>query len=176
MANWKKTFDHIISVEGTNYTEDHAGPTKFGITIPFLKRLGLAYDSNENRYIDEDDIRNLTLEEANVIYEDLVWAYYDYDKIIDDDVATKMTDMSINFGPYLSNRYLQEVLNAAKKNLVEDGIFGPKTLAAVNSTYPEIVLVGLRLKMLSHYQRLVNVNSEKYSKYLDGWKKRAMKI
>jgi lysozyme family protein len=153
----KYPLDFIEAVEYTlkheggyvNHPDDPGGATNFGITFKTLS----AYRKNPNLTI--DDVKNLTREEAIEIYYSEYWKKRPYAGITYMPLRVKCFDWAVNMGHTQTARSLQKSCNTMitlvnKKNennpayikplLAEDGIFGPATLAIVNSYRGEDLL------------------------------------
>lgn len=159
----------ILEHEG-GYTVDHAGPTNFGITLPVLKDAALDIDHDGD--IDADDIRAMREEHAIEVYRRCWWDRYEYGRIEDQDVATKVFDLAVNMGPKQAHKIAQRACRAAGWELVEDGIIGPKTLAALNRLNPSMVLAAMRSEAAAVY-RMIIYKHPAYAKYEKGWLRRA---
>jgi lysozyme family protein len=109
----------LLEHEGgySNHPDDPGGPTNFGITIfdcrKYLKRDATA-----------DDVRVMTLSQAQAIYRAKYW-----DALRCDDLPAGLDyavfDYGVNSGIARSARVLQRVLGVA-----DDGVIGPLTIAA----------------------------------------------
>lgn len=115
-----KAFDEVISFEGSEYTDlpqDKGGPTKWGIS--------------QNSHPDLD-IKNLTKQQAQVIYWRDYWNKLYLDLIYDDTLATELFEEGVNLGIYKVQEITQRALNFIGEDLKVDGKFGPVTLQAIN--------------------------------------------
>ncbi len=190
MADFARAFEHLMEVEAGNdpnggLVVDSGGITKWGFTLPTLRRLGdldmdgyQDGDVDRDGDVDADDIRRMPRELAEVGTVRLYWDAFGYGQIESCKVATKILDMSFNFGDYWGHMMVQRVLNCInpKAGLAEDGQFGANTLAAVNRC-PECILIpALRIAAVWRYYELARVNPAKYGAYLKGWRRRALSI
>ena len=120
----------IVTREGgyVNDPDDPGGPTKYGVTIHTMRRLGIDLDGDGD--VDANDVRLLTVEQATEIFLD---HYYHKPKIdkLPDPLRESVFDMQVNAG---SNavKILQKLLNGLGSGIAADGAIGPKTLAAVD--------------------------------------------
>lgn len=161
-------FAHAISVvlrhEG-GYVDDHADPggaTNYGLSSRFLKSLGL-----------DVDVRSLSQADAISIYKQHIWDKNNYDLISDREVATKIFDLAVNMGPRQAHTLLQRALRACgERDIIEDGILGPRTLTATNRASPQALLAALRSEAAGFY-RLLAAQKPMLQKFLGGWLKRA---
>src|SRR5450631_1142173 len=85
------------------------------------------------------------------------------DDIGDQWVADKLYDAGVNMGTGTAIRLMQEALD-----LVVDGIIGPKTVGAINSTPPADVLAKFKDVRIAHYEKIAE-NHPDNRKYLTSW-------
>jgi lysozyme family protein len=173
------TFEHaiptILDHEGRRFTAhawDPGGATKFGITLRYARAAGaidadgdgrpdLDLDLDDDGDIDERDIMLLDEPRAREVYRRW-WDRQRYDRIVDEHVATKVFDLSINMGPRAvtksgrvigAHALVQRAVNACGYRLLEDGHLGPMTIAAVNDCEPRELLLELCHQQTEHYRR-----------------------
>lgn len=136
MAKFDLAIPAVLKHEGTEQAgiihtnpNDKGGATNdFGITLKFLQSI--------NSKANIDDLRTMTREQSIHIYKHYWWIPNRYEEIKNQETADKVFDISINMGAKNANICLQRSIRTASDNavkLVEDGIIGVKTLAAVNS-------------------------------------------
>jgi len=166
----KKIINTIIKTEGgyVNHPVDKGGPTKYGITKQSLS-------NHLAREVDENDIKQLTKQEAFDIYEQ---HYYHYPKIdqLPQQLHHIMLDMSVNHGPRRAIKILQQELldnNYSAGNA--DGIIGKKTIKtsqkAVNEQGDTLINKLIELRLL-FYRHIIERNpSQKV--FWSGWMNRA---
>ena len=120
-----RILDLILSREGgwADHPQDHGGPTHMGITLPTLTTWLAPQPATV------DDLRQLSRDEAREIYADLYVAKPGYDKIDDAALRAQVVDAGVLHGTGWATRCLQLVADVAV-----DGILGPISLAAVNSS------------------------------------------
>jgi lysozyme family protein len=63
-------------------------------------------------------------------------------------------------------------LRSTGKNIAEDGIIGPVTLAAINKADPTDLLAALKSEAAGFYRLIAQVNPSQ-QKFIDGWLNRA---
>lgn len=180
------TFDAALAIlrehEGgwSDDGHDSGGATNFGISLKFLRLTGTV-DADGDGYmdgdidydgdIDADDIRLMDAKRAGAIYREQFWDRYRYDRIVDQAIATKTFDMSVNMGPRASHRCLQRACRAVLiVGVIDDGIIGPRTRAAVNSAPQAALLAAFRSEAAGYYRR---IPAQYGGRYLDGWLNRA---
>lgn len=128
-----EAFDVVIGHEGgyVNNPADPGGATKYGISKRQYPHL---------------DIEHLTLDQARAIYLRDYWGPGGCDTV-PEPIRLHLFDAAVHSGPKAAVKLLQHAVGE-----VEDGILGPRTLAAVNSMpAPRLVarLCGARLALLA---------------------------
>jgi lysozyme family protein len=63
-------------------------------------------------------------------------------------------------------------LRAAGKQVIEDGIIGPITLAAINKADPTDLLAALKSEAAGYYRLIASVNPSQ-QRFIEGWVQRA---
>lgn len=127
---------------------DTDGPTKYGITWGSLCR---AYSQG---IVSHADITRLTQEEARIIYKANYWMASKADRM-KWGLCLVHFDAAVNSGVNGAGRLLQAALNSLGTDLAEDGIVGPKTLAAIDN-YPVNDIIRAYLSMRrALYKRIV---------------------
>lgn len=95
------------------------------------------------------------------------------DEIADQAVAYTLYSFAINSSarlrPATAIKLAQLVAGATP-----DGVFGPKTLAAVNAMHPELFVAKYALARLARYEQIVRRNRTQ-GKFLLGWLSRTLK-
>lgn len=165
------SFERAIAVtlkhEGgfVDHPSDPGGATKYGISLRFLQDVGVDIDRDGD--VDADDIRELTIEQAKVLYYRKFWSRYDYGSLGGHKVAAKVFDLSVNMGPRQAHKLLQRALRACGARLDDDGILGPITRGAVRDADQDCLLVALRSEAAGFYRYLRKPEFER------GWLRRA---
>lgn len=160
MGNFDTAIKLVLEHEGgyVNDPADPGGETNYGIS---------------KRSYPDVDVQNLTQAQAIDIYRrdfwDKQWAM-----IVSQELSTALLDASVNMGRSAAVKLLQRAVNKAYcRDLLEiDGIFGTKTLGAVNEASEE-VLREFRASRALFYVDLVWVKPE-MKKFLPGWIRRAV--
>jgi lysozyme family protein len=115
------------------------------------------------------DIKNLTQDQAIDAYTHGrppdVPPYWNslFNQINDQVESNKIFDLGFLFGPGTVIKYAQGLLK-----LVEDGIFGPHTLAALNAAEPQTFVSALKAVLVSHAIGIANARPAE-RKDLVGW-------
>ena len=160
MAIFDKALPYILKNEG-GFVLDNGGPTNFGITLSTAQRYGVG---------NEEELKNISMEKVAEIYRD---GYWFCDGINNQRVATKVFDMAVNMGERTAILLLQSALSP--NVVVRDGVYGPRTEAAVNEQPEDTLLDRLAHICEDHYQRIVAANP-KLQIYLNGWINRARRL
>lgn len=134
-TDWEKAIAFVLEQEGglTDDPNDPGGLTKFGISKQAYPNL---------------DIRNLTVEQAKEIYLRDYWNPCKCDEL-PTEFAISLFDSAVNQGPQVAIRIMQRALKVK-----DDGVIGPKTLAAAFSVQPRAYRLVLA-ERLAAYMRLI---------------------
>lgn len=116
--NFDIAFERLIGHEGgyVNHPADPGGETKYGIS---------------KRTYPGEDIKNMTLDRAKLIYRRDFWGPAGCDTV-PSGIKFDLFDTAVNSGVRTAIRLLQRTVGETP-----DGILGPRTLAAVQSMDPE---------------------------------------
>lgn len=161
VTDFDRAVEVVLQHEGglVDDPDDPGGITNHGISLRFLRRVRPGARP--------DEIRNLTRDEAIELYRRHFWERYGYGRLPDVSIATKVFDLSVNMGPRGAHVCLQRALRAAGEPVFEDGILGPKTLAAVHRARSDVLLAALRSEAAGYYR------NRRRPKYIAGWLNRA---
>jgi lysozyme family protein len=169
MAQISICFPHLLLWEGkyVNDPDDPGGQTNYGITD------GL--DGIEDGKIDIDgdnipdvDVKDLTPEQAMIIYKREFWDKMHGDAIHSQAIAGIMFDAFVNSGKW-GLKLMQRIISVP-----DDGAFGPQSVRVLNElTEKSEVLIYTLYKeaRLKYYEDLV-VKRPRSAKFLKGWKAR----
>lgn len=163
--------DEIIEREGgfSNRPSDRGGPTKYGITLKTLAQW-------RKHAVTEQDVRDLTVDEARAIYEQEYLKGPHIDQIPDAELAHLVMDIGVMSGPDTAIRLLQRCLvEHAPIAVIVDGILGPQTLAALWAIDPLSIRTQLVVKRVVALVDLVQHDVSQLE-YLEGWVRRALKF
>jgi lysozyme family protein len=161
-SKFQKAFDYVMYHEGgySKDPNDSGGETKFGISKRSYPHL---------------DIKNLTRDQARQIYFIDFWMKAKCEQIIDENIATKFFDLCVNMGISQAVRLVQRALRSTGISVVEDGIIGPNTLAAINKADPTDLLAALKSEAAGFYRLIAQANPSQ-KKFIDRWLRRAYNI
>lgn len=145
----------------SNDPADPGGATMVGVTLStfktYCKRNGL-------RTPNVADLKAITYKVWRDILHTLYWNKWKADLIEDQRVANMLVDWVWGSGANIGIKRPQKLLN-----VTQDGIVGPKTLAAVNST-PNL-LKTLYDARKAHFEAIVKARPTS-KKFLKGWMNR----
>jgi lysozyme family protein len=170
MADFKSAFAFVLQHEDSTHsgkvTVDAGGRTRFGIAERFHHDLPEEFFAGPA----ED-----ALAEAEKIEEREYWGAMRLAELENQNVANKLFDMGVNMGARQAAVYAQRAANvlvAVDAHVAEDGVIGPRTLAAINATAPIAYYQLLCQFSAAYYRHLAAVNPA-LAVNLAGWLKRA---
>ncbi len=182
MSNFDVAIEVILKNEGgfVNHPNDPGGATSYGISLRFLAEHPELGDFDLDGDVDIEDIANMTREQAIEIYRICWWDQYGYGRIIDQTIATKVFDHSVNMGAKRAHILLQTALNKAfGLNLSVDGVLGNASCNAINhcldGDQEQILLSAYCEEIWGFYSRLIAGNP-KFKVFERGWKRRAFEL
>lgn len=173
MSDFNKAFDDLMHWEGSEFTDDPhdpGGATRYGVTLPFLQEFFDVRKMPETARV--EDIRDLTLERARIIYREMVWDKHEIGEIIAQEPATALFLAMVNLGPTTGTKAAQRALRACGWSVVRDGILGPRTRAAINSSDAKQLAAAMRSEVAGVYFSIVTAYPER-KRFLKGWLNRA---
>ena len=136
----------IQSHEGgfCNHPKDPGGCTNKGVTLGTYQQF-----FGKNKTV--EDLKKITDEEWNHIFKTGFWDKVKADEIQDQSVANIIVDWAYNSGAGRAIKEIQKVLE-----IPVDGVFGPKTLEAINSREPKELFSKLHTARENYYRGLKN--------------------
>ena len=170
MADFKPAFAFVLQHEDPTrsgkVTEDAGGRTRFGIAEKFHPDLPEEFFAGPAEE---------ALAAAEKIVEQEYWEPMRLAEVENQNVADKLFDMAVNMGVRQAAVYLQRAINGLvdpAQRLAEDGVIGPRTLAATNAARP-VVLYQLLCELSARHYRHVAAMNPAQAVNLAGWIKRA---
>lgn len=174
MANFDSAVSFVLKNEG-ELSEDAADPggiTNWGISLRFLREVPSEILKRAGIFepIDEQTIRDLTRDQAIILYRTEFWEQGPFEKIQNQTLANYIFDMCVNFGTAQAIKLTQRAICACQKMrdyVKDDGVLGPRTLMGINQC--SFMLVPAMIAQRDgFYRRLVALNSARKAD-LDGW-------
>jgi lysozyme family protein len=147
--------DRLHTVAG-----DPGGTTRFGLS---------------QRAYPDLDMHRLTLPAASFYAKRDYWKVVRADEV-PEELRWHLFDMAFNAGTGTSVRILQKSINLCRQAsgredyLIEDGVIGPKTLAAVDEQRPERLARVFKAYRVEHY---LVVAETRTPQFIHGWLRRA---
>lgn len=135
--NFDTAVDHVLKSEGfySDHLADPGGKTMYGITEAVAREVGY-----------KGDMRELPLDLAKRIYKDRYWDAIKAEQL-PAGIRLPVLDAAVNSGPGQATKWLQRALG-----VLDDGVIGPKTLAAANAANPDALkmrMLGQRLRFMA---------------------------
>ncbi len=126
IENFDKALALVLKSEGgyVNDSRDPGGRTNLGVTQR-------AWEQYVGRTATEDEMRSLTPTLVAPFYRIKYWNKAGCDKL-PPGIDYMVFDASVNMGPFRGVQLLQQACGLPKE--AQDGVIGPQTLAAVEST------------------------------------------
>lgn len=159
MARFELYAPILKEVEGgfVDHPADKGGPTNAGVTLATFKTI-----FGKDKTV--DDLRNMT----NAQWKRIMKVYWDAvkgDDIKNQSVANLVADWCVNSGVN-GRKGVQQALR-----LVTDGIFGPKTLAALNKEPYKCVFCKVMDARTEYYRNIVAAKPSQQV-FWNGWMNR----
>ena len=186
MANYENIVPYILRWEGgfVNDPDDSGGATNLGVTIATFR----AYYGEQKT---TEDLIHMTMGQWEHIFNDSFYRIIEvfkffhviaefsankrhifktgyWDKILGDGIRSQSVANIIVDWCWMSG--VKRVIKRVQKllNVKADGIFGPKTLAALNAVNPSTMFLCIKSARVDYYKEIVGVNP-KNRKFLKGW-------
>lgn len=163
----------IVAREGgyVDDPDDPGGATNHGVTIGTMRRLGI--DLNGDGRVGTDDLRRLTRGRAAAIYVQHYFRAPHLDQL-PSIVQASVFDMQVNAGSQ-GVRLLQRLVTRMGFSCRDDGIVGPRTIAAARAAAeaaPRHLADAYGIARRNHYYALADARppSRKYARRQDGGK------
>lgn len=156
----------VLRAEGwdkfTNRPNDKGGPTKWGITLS-------TFSEHVQRYVSISDLRQLTEAEARAFYRQRYFEQTAFEKL-PPLIIPLVVDCAVNHGRKRASKWVQKAVGAA-----QDGVIGPKTLAAAAQFPAMTVYLNICAYRVRFYGALVG-RDHTQAEFISGWNNRAAKF
>ena len=148
----------------SEHPSDPGGITKYGISLRYLKQI--KRDINHDGLINRDDILALTKPITSELYYHGFWKKVKADQL-PSPIAIALCDGAVNQGKRSSVKCLQRALN-----IYVDGLIGPKTIGAAQSTTDHFSLLADFLARRAHYYHKITRKNPDFEDFILGWNNR----
>jgi lysozyme family protein len=146
------TFDNEGVLSNDKF--DRGGITKYGIILDDLKRIGWTASA--------DAIRNLTKEDAKLIYKKLYWDSLNLDAIKSKGVSTCLFDIGVVRGTGIPPKYCVEIC-------------GSSSAGTINTYDADKFISEFSKRSASGFNQIVARNPSQ-KRFLNGWLNRANRL
>lgn len=181
MAEFDSCVAYVLGHEGglTKNNSDPGGITNMGISLRFLRDVPEVYLKKVGIFgeVTEQSIVDLTQEQAEKLYYSQFWIYAPFEKIMNGILGKYIFDMSVHHGLSNATRITQRACCAAQKMkdyVKDDGLFGSKTLSAIN--YASFTLVPALISERTGFMRQLIAVNPKLEVFWEGWLTRSFDI
>lgn len=160
MADAQKLVPLILRWEGgfVNDPDDAGGATMKGVTLATFRKFYGADKTVEN-------LKQITDAQWLHIFKTGYWDKFRGDDIDDQSVANMCVDWLYNSGTAAIKR-VQKIVG-----VVDDGIVGDKTVAAINARQAEPLFEQIKAARIAFVETIAR-NNPSQRKFLQGWKNR----
>lgn len=181
--NFESAFAYLLPNEG-GYSDgrggvDRGGPTNFGITIATLTRWRNRPELKLNHFVivTADDVKNMKVDEAKLIYRQWYWTDVGLNLIKSKAIATCLFDQCVLEGQSTATKYAQLAANNCGASLKVDGECGPNTRAAFDQVDVARFMNAFVLQLKRHFDAIVAAdNTHTQIANYDGWMNRAKRL
>ena len=166
MSLFDKCLKIVLIHEGgySDDPDDPGGTTNYGISLRFLKSVGLELgDVDDDGDIDADDIRKMDIASASKLYKKFFWDKMNLNLLSTDLLILHLFDMGVNAGNSTAIKILQRILN-----VTVDGVLWKETLGALLKADQNEVISKYIQARYAYYDAIV-VKNPKLKKYIKGW-------
>lgn len=169
MAQFEKSISYVLANEGGWSDDPNDVPTNFGITQNTLCQW-------RGKPVGPEDVRNLSLAEAQRIYNFWYWNPLSLNSCKSQNVATAIFDIGVNQGLHAAAMSAQIIVNDhAGVKIKVDGMLGPISMQGINMVAANLFIEEFEKQTVEAYNEIVERNPGKQI-YLHGWLNRARKL
>lgn len=162
MAKAEQLVPKLLRWEGgfVNDPDDAGGATNKGVTLATFRKF-----YGESATVAQ--LKRISDEQWLHIFKVGYWNKFKADDINDQSLANLCVDWLYNSGIVAIKR-VQKIVG-----VVDDGIVGPKTIAAINAREPEPLFYQIRAARIAFVETIVR-NKSSQRKFLQGWMNRIL--
>ena len=167
MADYRVLVPFILRWEGGFVDDplDRGGATNKGVTIGTWK----TYCKRVGKQCSVATLKRMSSTEWHEIFKSMFWNRFRADEIVDQSIANILVDWLWASGVH-AIKHCQRIVGVK-----DDGIVGPKTIAAINGESPLALFGKLHNDRIKFVEGIVHRNP-KQKKYINGWKNRINSI
>jgi lysozyme family protein len=183
-----RAFSCLIGNEGgfVNDPKDRGGATKYGVSLRYAlletkaDRSKLAhFDVDMDGDVDVDDIRALTLDQAEQIYFDGFWLP-NACAALPLPIGEMVFDQAVNGGSLAARKLLQRALRRFNAAIKDDGVIGIATMTALDTAMKTrggltVLAQAYRDEAKARYRKIVTTDPTQ-ARFLKGWLARADRL
>lgn len=168
MADFEPALQKTLGNEGGFFHNTVTGEiVNRGITLTFVRNCGYCTTA------DEVYIQNLTVDQTAEIYRKYFWDPHNIGQINDQDVASKVFDLTVNMGPGNAAHegaltLLQKAICDCGGNCQIDGIIKTQSITQVNALNAGQLLAAYRQRAEARYREIA-ADDPKVAPNLGGW-------
>lgn len=173
MADFSKAQQFVLRWEGgyCNDSGDPGGPTKYGVSLRWLRSVGLELgDIDGDGDIDIDDIKALNVDQASELFRLKFWVPADLDIYLQQ-YALIYYDSAVNTGPVQAAKIVQRAVNdvEGRKRLKIDGVLGTLSRAAVVEWQGGRDFWAACVNRREAFYKGLVASKPQFAKFLKGW-------
>jgi len=168
MADFAPAVQITLENEGGFFHNTLTGEiVNHGITLTFIRDCGYCPTA------DEQYIKDLTVEQAEQIYQTYFWNRYNIGEIGDQSLANKAFDLTVNMGPGGARHdggltLLQRAVCDCGGSCAVDGLLGPISIGQINAQDATYLLKAYRARAKARYEAIAAANPN-LAPDLPGW-------
>lgn len=159
----------------TNYSTDSGGPTRNGISLAYLKTLGIDLgDLNKDGKIDIDDVRMVDFDTAKRLFRQTFWDNAKAN-LLPPMTAAVFYDFSVTSGAGRAAIEMQKAIDTIYPGTIVSyaANIGPKTQKACQRIMDDdkdfALAKAFQKTRQAFYQYLSTTNPAKYGPFINGW-------
>jgi len=182
---YDRAFERVLQLEGglADQAADRGGLTKFGVSLQFLRALGIGGggDIDGDGAVNGADILAITPQKAAELFHRHFWMPSGAAAMVPiaEDLATKIFEMAVVSGPATATRCLQRALVDCRAAVTVDGKFGAETFDAAmqlsRAALTGELVQAMRRRCAQRFLDIVTADRSQIV-FLNGWVRRALDL